>query len=88
MIIFSDHCGYCPLGRKEEKMKIHYDPKVDALDIVFKKGKVAETREIGPEILLDVDKKGDPLSLEILGAKERYKPLDLKNIQFKSPVEA
>lgn len=65
-------------------MKIHYDPKVDALDIVFKSGKVAKTREIGPEVYLDVDKSGEPLSLEIIGAKERYKPLDLERIQFKS----
>jgi len=65
-------------------MKIHYDAKVDALDIVFKKGKVFETREICPEILLDIDKKGEPLSLEILSAKERYSPLDFKKIQLKS----
>ena len=68
-------------------MKIHYYAKIDALDIVFKKGKVAETREISPEVLLDVDKKGDPVSLEILGAKERYKPLDLKKIQFRQAAK-
>lgn len=67
-------------------MKIHYDPKVDALDILFKKGKVAKTCEISSEVFLDIDKKGNPISLEILGAKERYNPLDLKKIQFKSPV--
>lgn len=52
-------------------MKIYYDPKADALDIIFKEGKVSETREIGREIYLDVDKKGEPLSLEILAASER-----------------
>lgn len=68
-------------------MKIHYDPKVDALDIVLKTGKVAETKEIGKELYLDVDKCGEPLSLEILGVKDRYSPLDLKKIYFKSPVK-
>ena len=52
-------------------MKIYYDPKADALDIIFKEGKVSETREVGREIYLDVDKKGEPLSLEILVASER-----------------
>lgn len=52
-------------------MNISYDPKVDALDIVFKKGDVAESREISAGVFLDVDKKGDPLSLEILDARRR-----------------
>jgi len=56
-------------------MKIYYDPKADAIDIVFKKGKVSETHKIGPEMFLDVDKNGEPLSLEILGASERL-PID------------
>mgnify|MGYP001610641378 CR=1 FL=1 len=42
-------------------MNIYYDPKVDALDVVFKSGEVFETREIGREMFLDVDKKGEPL---------------------------
>ena len=53
-------------------MNIYFDPKADAVDIVFKNGTVAETREIGREMYLDVDKNGEPLSLEILGASERF----------------
>lgn len=56
-------------------MKIYYDAKADALDIIFKKGKVFETREVGREMYMDVDKKGEPISLEILGASERL-PMD------------
>lgn len=56
-------------------MKIYYDPKADAIDIIFKKGKVFETRKMGTEMYLDIDKNGEPLSLEILGASERL-PLD------------
>lgn len=52
-------------------MNIYYDPNVDALDVVFKKGDVSETREISTGVFLDVDKKGDPLSLEILDARRR-----------------
>ena len=49
-------------------MKITYDKKVDALNVEFKAGKVAKTLEIAPEIMLDLDKHGIPLYLEIIGA--------------------
>ena len=52
-------------------MEITYDPKADALNITFRKGKVAKTVEIAPEINLDLDKKGKPLYLEIIGAGEK-----------------
>ena len=52
-------------------MEVTYDPKADALNITFRKGKVAKTVEIAPEINLDLDKKGKPLYLEIIGASEK-----------------
>lgn len=52
-------------------MKITYDKEVDALNVVLRTGRVAETREISPEILLDLDKNGNPLYLEIIGASEK-----------------
>jgi len=63
-------------------MKIFYDPKADAVDIIFKKGKVFETRKIGPETYIDVDKNGEPLSLEILGASERLPVEEFTNLSF------
>lgn len=53
-------------------MEIKYDPIADALDILIKDGKVFETKEISPEVYLDVDEKGRLLSIEILGVRERY----------------
>ena len=52
-------------------MEITYDPKADALNLTFKKGKVAKIIELAPEIILDLDKKGNPLYLEIIGASEK-----------------
>ncbi len=63
-------------------MNIFYDPKADAIDIVFKKGKVSETREIGREMYLDVDKNGEPLSLEILDAKNRFTVEEFNYLSF------
>lgn len=52
-------------------MEITYDSKADALNITFKKGEVEKTVEIAPEINLDLDKSGNPLYLEIIGASEK-----------------
>ena len=52
-------------------MKITYDKQVDALNITLKAGLVAKTLELSPEVFLDLDKKGNPLYLEILDASER-----------------
>ena len=41
------------------------------MSIAFKKGKVSKTVEISPEVVLDVDKNGAPLYLEVIGASEK-----------------
>lgn len=52
-------------------MKITCDKEVDALNVSLRPGTVEKTLEISPKILLDVDKNGDPLYLEIIGASEK-----------------
>ncbi len=52
-------------------MKISYDKEADALNIVLKSGPVDKTVEVSSEIFLDLDKKGQPLYLEILGVSEK-----------------
>jgi len=52
-------------------MKITYDKEVDALNIVLKTAPVAKTIELSPEVFLDLDKSGNPLYLEIIGASEK-----------------
>ena len=52
-------------------MEITYDKTVDALNVSLRSGAVAKTLEIAPEIMIDFDKKGNTLSIEILGASEK-----------------
>ncbi|MEK7586335.1 MAG: DUF2283 domain-containing protein [Patescibacteria group bacterium] len=52
-------------------MKISYDKTIDALNFSLQIGVVSRTLEIAPEVLLDVDKNGRLLYLEILGASEK-----------------
>jgi len=51
-------------------MKYTYDPLVDALLITFKKGKYKETKEVTSYMNVDIDAKGDVLSVEVLDAKK------------------
>lgn len=52
-------------------MRIHYDKIADAMNITLRGGKVKRTIELAPEINLDLDAKGRPLYLEIIGASEK-----------------
>lgn len=52
-------------------MEIKYDKDADALNVSLRSGLVAKTLEVAPEIMVDLDKKGNTLSIEILGASEK-----------------
>ena len=63
-------------------MKYTYDPIADAINITLKDGKVAKTREVAPGILIDLDRKGDPLHLEILDVSKRFPKQPLHGVEF------
>ena len=65
-------------------MKISYDKTVDALNVTIRKGKVAKTLEIAPEVMLDLDDQGKPLYLEIIGASEKIGLKELQKITIGS----
>ena len=74
-------------------MKITYDKDVDALNITLKVGSVARTVELSPEIFLDLDKKGNPLYLEIIGAtakigKKNFNTITIGKKLFNLPTFA
>ena len=65
-------------------MRIDYDPKVDALNITFRRGKVGKTIELAPEVNLDLDSKGRPLYLEVIGAAEKFGKKHISSVQIKN----
>jgi uncharacterized protein YuzE len=52
-------------------MKVTYDPEVDIINIILKDSAIDESDESRPVIILDYDKNGDVISIEILNASMR-----------------
>jgi uncharacterized protein YuzE len=52
-------------------MKITYDPEVDIVRIIFSNAPVEESDEDKPGIILDHDKEGNLVGIEILDASKR-----------------
>ena len=54
-------------------MKVKYDKEVDVLYIVFSENKIKESDEDKPGIILDYDKSGTIVGIEILDASKKMK---------------
>jgi uncharacterized protein YuzE len=52
-------------------MKVTYDPEVDVLRIVLSGAPIEESDEEKPGVILDYDKDGNIVGLEILDASKR-----------------
>jgi len=55
----------------EDDMKITYDAEVDVLRILFSNTPIEESDEDKPGVILDYDKDGNIVGLEILDASKR-----------------
>jgi len=60
---------------------LEYDADSNALYIRLKKGKVAESEPISDNLILDLNKKGEIIGVEILGPK----PIDVT--KFSHPIK-
>ena len=52
-------------------MKVTYDPETDILRIIFKSADIEESDEDKPGVILDYDKDGSIVGLEVLDASKR-----------------
>ena len=70
-------------------MKATYDKEADAMNIRVKNGKVYKTLEISDSILVDVDRKGRALGIEILFLSSRMPRKSItKTIRMGIPVSS
>ena len=63
-------------------MKIKYDSKIDAVYIELAKGKYEISREISDSVVVDEDKKGKILGIEILDATKNIEAFDPQKTTF------
>jgi uncharacterized protein YuzE len=52
-------------------MKVTYDPDVDVLRILLRDAPIEESDEDKPGVILDYDKDGNVVGLEVLNASQR-----------------
>lgn len=67
-------------------MKIHYDPKADAAYIELAKGKYEVSREISESVIVDEDKKGKILGVEVLDVSKVFGPKFRANMKNPSQI--
>ncbi len=56
-------------------MKVFYDPEVDVLRILFSNRAIEESDEDKPGVIIDYDKDGNIVGLEVLEAYKRVENL-------------
>ncbi len=69
-------------------MKITYDSEADALYIEFRKGTFFKNKAIDDLTILDLDKEGNLLGIELLDASKRIPPSSLSEVSVKNLVLA
>lgn len=52
-------------------MKVSYDPDVDVLRILFTQHPIEESDEAKPGVIIDYDREGNLVGLEVLDASKR-----------------
>lgn len=52
-------------------MKVQYDREVDIVRIIFSEAKIEESDEDKPGVILDYDKDGNIVGMEIIDASKR-----------------
>ncbi len=63
-------------------MNVRYDSKVDAVSIELAKGKYSKSRKISDSIVVDEDRNGRILAIEILDASVNIPAFDPQKINI------
>jgi YD repeat-containing protein len=62
-----------PTPTLEDTVKVVYDNETDTLSIILRDGRIAESDEPRPGMILDYDKAGRLVSIELLDASDQVK---------------
>ena len=63
-------------------MRVRFDEQADALYLRLDDSPVAESEEVRPGVVLDLDQRGEIVGIEILRVAERLPTAELKHMEF------
>ena len=70
-------------------MKIEYSKEADAIYVYFKEEFVASSKEIEDGVVIDFDKEGHLIGIEVLDVSQRFSLADIVNVNIENlPLEA
>ena len=70
-------------------MKIEYSKEADAIYVYFKEELVASSKEIEDGVVIDFDKEGHLIGIEVLDVSQRFSLADIVNVNIENlPLEA
>ena len=52
-------------------MRLAYDAQADALSLIFRDGDPECSREVAPGVIVNLDRQGDAVAIELLDARAR-----------------
>ncbi len=67
-------------------MKIQYDKLADAMYICLRKAKIKKTIKMKDRLIVDIDKDGKIIGLEILGISSQMSKNQIGKIKMEMPV--
>lgn len=65
-------------------MEISYDKEADAMYIEFRKGKFAKNKKVDDFTIIDLDKEGNMLGIELLDVSKRIPIESLSEVNVKN----
>jgi len=69
-------------------MRVKVDMESDALYFRFSEDEIEESEEISSEIIIDYNKNGEVIGVEILGIKDRIPLKELSHMKVELPTMA
>lgn len=70
-------------------MKIEYSKEADAVYVYFKEEYVDRSKEVEDGVVLDFDKNGHLIGIEVLDVSRRFSLSDIANVSIENlPTEA
>ena len=63
-------------------MRVRFDQQADALYVRLDESAIAESEEVRPGVVFDLDERGEIVGIEILRVAQRLPTAELRHLEF------